>query len=84
MPDRKAVIEQLESMRDYHRSAGNNITADIANDALELLKEQKAEYVEIVDSDHGKTHWYVCGGCKSPINPGDRYCHECGRTLKWE
>lgn len=43
MPDRKKVIEQLESMRDYHRSAGNNITADIASDALELLKEQEKE-----------------------------------------
>lgn len=40
MPDREKVIEQLESMRDYHRSIGNNITADIANDAVELLKEQ--------------------------------------------
>lgn len=41
MGDRKKVIEQLESMRDYHRSVGNNITADIANDAVELMKEQE-------------------------------------------
>ena len=57
---------------------------ELLKDALSLLKEYKAEFVEINDSDGGKTHWYVCGGCKSSINPGDRYCHECGRAVKWE
>ena len=61
-------------------------------DALKLIKSsrlihtERALYttVEIIDSDGGKTHWYVCGECKSPINPGDRYCHECGQAVKWE
>ena len=57
---------------------------ELLKDALSLLKEYKVEFVEIIDSDGGKTHWYACGGCKSPINPGDRYCHECGRAVKWE
>ena len=43
----KEVITQLESLRDYHRSIGNNITADIANDALTLLKEQ--EWISVKD-----------------------------------
>lgn len=47
MPDREKVIEQLESMRDYHRSVGNNITADIASDALELLKEQEEKILQL-------------------------------------
>jgi len=47
MTDREKVIEQLESMRDYHRSAGNNITADIASDALVLLKKQEQTINEL-------------------------------------
>lgn len=54
MPDREKVIEQLESMRDYHRSVGNNITADIANDAVELLKEQEKKRIT-VHKKHGIT-----------------------------
>lgn len=62
--NRKKVIEQLESMRDYHRSVGNNITADIANDALELLKEQ-ADQIERLEHDLAVTqnnlNYYVNG-----------------------
>lgn len=34
------VIQELEALCRYHRSIGNNITADIIADALELLKER--------------------------------------------
>ena len=30
------------------------------------------------------THWNVCGECHSVINQGDKFCHECGRPVKWE
>ena len=40
--------------------------------------------VEITDGDGGRTKWYVCGACKAPINPGDKYCHECGKAVKWD
>ena len=87
MADRKKVIEQLESMRDYHRSIGNNITADIANDAVELLKEQEAKPVDL----YGKDDWYglvcVCPDCKAEWM-GDEsethFCPNCGRKVKWE
>lgn len=59
MSDRKKVIEQLESMRDYHRSVGNNITADIANDALKLLKEQP-EIVRCKDCENN-----IGGRCRN-------------------
>lgn len=26
--------------------------------------------------------WY-CKKCKSTINYGDKYCHECGQAVKW-
>lgn len=47
MPDKEKVICQLEKMRDYHRSVGNNITADIANDALELIDTQYKLILEL-------------------------------------
>ena len=61
----------------------SDIFFDVMNDALELLKAQESEHVSIKDSDGGETHWYVCGACKAPINPGDKYCHECGKAVKW-
>ena len=69
MADRKKVIEQLESMRDYHRSVGNNITADIANDAVELLKEAEPHVLsreEMIEA--GKNHDAVY------IEEGDGRC----------
>ena len=65
MADRKKVIEQLESMRDYHRSAGNNITADIASDALELLKEQP-EIVRCKDCKWYDERISMCDNCGLP------------------
>lgn len=56
----------------------------LLRDALSLLKAQEPEPVSIKDSDGGETHWYVCRSCKVPINPGDKFCHECGRAVKWE
>ncbi len=29
------------------------------------------------------THWYLCGACLSPIDPGDKYCRKCGRAIWW-
>lgn len=71
MADREKVIEQLESMRDYHRSIGNNITADIANDAVKLLKEQ-LEIVRCAECRHGEldTEHFIRPSivCKNPAN----------------
>lgn len=50
----------------------------------ELLKEQEAVAPEKAHSSSGITWWNVCGICKTAINPNDKYCHECGRTVKWE
>ena len=29
------------------------------------------------------TPWYQCSACSTDINPGDKYCRECGRPVKW-
>lgn len=54
--------------------------------ALALLKaeEQKPISASIVDSDGGLMHWWACGNCQAPINPEDRFCHECGKAVAWE
>lgn len=32
----------------------------------------------------GVTTWrYVCGACYVSINPNEKYCHQCGRPVKW-
>jgi hypothetical protein len=57
---------------------------DLLADALALLKEQDAVEPEKGFSGSGVTWWYVCGNCKTAINPNDKYCHECGQAVKWE
>lgn len=95
MPDLNTVIQAFENCtapvkcRDCpwvqceadHKTV--EMPLDLAQAALSMLKAKEAEFVSIRDSDGGKTHWYVCGACKAPINPGEKYCHECGRAVKW-
>lgn len=85
--DRKTAIEWLEQIK--HRIRGGDEGFDrqrkeALDMAIEALKTQEPEPVSITDSDGGGTHWYVCGACEAPINPGDKYCHECGKAVKWE
>ena len=63
-----------------------NCDIEMMRDAIALLKAQEQEPINasIVDSDGGLMHWWVCGNCQAPINPEDRYCHECGRAVKWD
>jgi len=32
----------------------------------------------------GVSWWHVCGNCHTGINPNAKYCHQCGRSVKWE
>ena len=82
MADREKVIKALED-------------ADVTNGIIKmsnqfrdilvaLLKEQEAVPPEREYSGGGITWWNVCGACRVAINPNDKYCHECGRPVKWE
>jgi len=48
--------------------------------------EQKEEAVKPLreHSGGGATWWYVCGACRTAINPNDKFCHECGKKVKWD
>ena len=48
----------------------------------ELLNAQKPVKPEIEGSSN--TWWHVCGNCHTSINPNAKYCHQCGRAVKWD
>ena len=52
--------------------------------AEELLKEKEPVKPEREHSGSGVTWWNVCGSCRTAINPNDKYCHECGKAVKWD
>lgn len=62
------------------------IPVTLALDVIELLKDQEA--VKPRTENDGAPQpwtswWYVCGNCKASISPNDKYCHECGKAVKW-
>jgi rRNA maturation endonuclease Nob1 len=54
----------------------------LTGDTLDLL--ETARVVTFPDKDKSITHWYGCGACGKAVNPGDKFCRECGRELKWD
>lgn len=66
------------------RQAHMVITKDKLIRALTLLREQEPVKPEREYSGGGTTWWNVCGACMTAINPNDKYCHECGRGIKWD
>ena len=56
----------------------------LMGNALALLKAQEPVEPERAHSGGGSTWWNVCGSCKTAINPNDKFCHECGRAVKWD
>lgn len=48
------------------------------------LKEQEAVRPERQHSGGGTTWWNICGNCRTAINPNDKFCHECGKAVKWD
>jgi len=54
------------------------------DEAVKALKAQEPIKASVRDSDGGITHWYVCEHCQAPIQPGDNFCHDCGKAVNWE
>lgn len=97
MSDRDKVIGHF---RDAIEASGNNnkwrfVRVDIIEEAIDLLNEQKSEWLE--DSDPGQeygTTW-ACRKCMhsihepfvwNPYDSGMEYCPFCGRRMvvKWD
>ena len=92
MPDREKVIKGLRCCSHTdgvnciycpYDNDGEDCTALMSMDVLELLKEQDAVKPLRESSGGGTTWWNVCGACRTAINPNDKFCHECGRAVKW-
>ena len=81
MPDREKVIEQLEHCINMHVK----VSRELAKDTLALLKEMEPIAPLICGSkdDVNGFWWYMCGKCKMPICPKERFCRRCGQKVKW-
>lgn len=49
-----------------------------------ILEKEEAVSPGKEHSGSGVTWWNICGACKTAINPNDKYCHECGKAVKWD
>ena len=68
---------------------GDRCKRDCAKDALALLKAEKPIAPNHVEDGNYETsgimnYWFMCGKCGSCVDPGDKYCRECGQAVKWE
>ena len=90
--DREKVIGHFQDAIEASKN-GNRwcfVRVDIINDAIALLQEQEpVEPEEIVDDfypigDPLRTMGWKCGHCGERIAGHDRFCHNCGRKVKWE
>lgn len=52
--------------------------------AIDALEARVACKPNMMRSGGGTTWWYVCGACCVSINPNAKYCHQCGRAVKWD
>lgn len=67
----------------------NDCTADLASDALELLKAVKPFYEDENFLDYFSKHTLGrCGHCKAPLpaleGMRSKFCWMCGRQVKWK
>lgn len=96
MTDREKVVRAVEtcfdSWIDKHRNMGLDLQTveQMKRDALELLKEQKSEWLE--DSDPGQVYGttWACAECGcsihehtvwNPYKAGFKYCPFCGDRM---
>lgn len=70
------VVDQEHRVNDYLNGEIERLKA--------LLKEQEAARPDLGYSGDGTTWWNICGNCRTAINPNDKFCHECGRQVKWD
>lgn len=79
----KALNDALTAKENYPQESAR-MSFEFIKMLIDLLKEQEAVKPEKECSGSGITWWNVCGNCKTAINPNDKFCHECGRSVKWE
>lgn len=85
MADIGTVMSWLEGLaqEDWRENHSDTEVRGIAVAAINALRGQAPVKPLREYSGDGTTWWYVCGACRTAINPNDKYCHECGRSVKW-
>ena len=91
MPDREKVIAWLADTELYYRENGKTeddlYQSKMANDAIELLKDQEAvepKKVKGYNPPMYTIYEYECEECESPIMIKQPYCMGCGRKVDWD
>ena len=82
--DRDNLISRFEKAIKVRPDLESGLNVAISFSLSAPVKEREPVRPEREHSGGGSTWWNVCGNCKTAINPNDKFCHECGRPLKWE
>lgn len=89
--DREEVIKQLENDAIATDTGYVEVPLWLFSEILALLKEQDAvEPIPFFTETGAESPYYViCGHCKSIKSimlkcTKQKYCHECGKAVKWE
>lgn len=92
MADREKVLKALEHHKKtavcngclYEKDADTQEGyCPVYDDAIALLKEQ--EPVKPVCTEYDRAIvLFSCRNCRTQLLYGQRYCHMCGRAVKWE
>ena len=78
-----------------HLNTQISVSEGMGADFVYITKKEAEKCLELAEAEHtllmepvqanveggGNSWWYVCGECRSSLNPGDKYCHECGRKV---
>lgn len=51
-------------------------------DAVILVNEKFEPEKPMLVWGDGLTNWLICGACRHPIDPGDKFCRECGKAVE--
>ena len=89
MTDTKRLLARIGTARDAISRKEEQTSLDYMIDGVLMecaVAQKEQEPVKSVRETGGSNvvWWYACGACKAGINPNDKFCHECGRLLKWD
>jgi hypothetical protein len=88
MTNVEEVIECLGSTI-HNAEWANKITTScdvgFLKEIYAMLKSQEPTTAIVVNNDisGAGSWWYVCGKCKMPIDPMDKFCRHCGKAVNW-
>ena len=99
MPDREKVIKALQNCSvqndvgcqqcpyfESRKAYGHEwCTTEMAQDALELLKEREAITIKKTKEPYGYgVYGGICPKCRNWIQSAHLFCGFCGQAVKWE